>query len=179
MANNMSREASVTSGVSSGLSDSHKTPGNVVAQTSVTSLHHTHKMKSAEAEQTPKVPRRRPVPGKGFRKTRRGCFNCKRRRVKCSEGRPECHGCRRMGMDCVYPASLLPAPHQQMVPAAPTVKVCADHLRFFHHFLVEAYPPHPYGASGVWQDAAALSHEVRTMVSSPRSFYCLESLTHV
>lgn len=109
-------------------------------------------------------PRRKPIPGKGFRKSRRGCFACKRRRVKCSETRPGCHGCRRMGLDCVYPeraAVVLSDARPQAVSAAPAVNVCLDHLRFFRHFLVEAYPPHPYGAEGVWQDVAALSHEVR------------------
>ncbi|KAG7003615.1 Sterol regulatory element-binding protein ECM22 [Fusarium oxysporum f. sp. conglutinans] len=111
----------------------------------------------------PTAPRRKPVPGRGFPKTRRGCFNCKRRRVKCSEHRPECQGCRRMRLPCVYPAAVLPDP--QTVPSAPTVKVCLDHLRFFHHFLAEAYPPHPYGASAVWQDVAALSHKVSLVVN--------------
>ncbi|EXM15525.1 Zn(2)-C6 fungal-type DNA-binding domain [Fusarium oxysporum f. sp. vasinfectum] len=112
----------------------------------------------------PTAPRRKPVPGRGFPKTRRGCFNCKRRRVKCSEHRPECQGCRRMRLPCVYPAAVLPDP--QTVPSAPTVKVCLDHLRFFHHFLAEAYPPHPYGASAVWQDVAALSHKYEFLASS-------------
>ncbi|KAF4445649.1 Protein RTM1 [Fusarium austroafricanum] len=112
----------------------------------------------------PTAPRRKPVPGKGFQKTRRGCFNCKRRRVKCSEHRPECQGCRRMRLPCVYPATVLPDP--QTVSSAPTVKVCLDHLRFFHHFLAEAYPPHPYGASAVWQDVAALSHKYEFLASS-------------
>lgn len=109
------------------------------------------------------APRRKPVPGKGFQKTRRGCFNCKRRRVKCSEHRPECQGCRRMHSPCVYPAVVLPDP--RTVPPAPTAKVCLDHLRFFHHFLAEAYPPHPYGAPTVWQDVAALSHQVSPFVN--------------
>ncbi|KAG4262956.1 hypothetical protein FPRO06_13229 [Fusarium proliferatum] len=112
----------------------------------------------------PKDSRRKPVPGRGFPKTRRGCFNCKRRRVKCSEHRPECQGCRRMRLPCIYPAAVLPDP--QAVPSAPIVKVCLDHLRFFHHFLAEAYPPHPYGASAVWQDVAALSHKYEFLASS-------------
>lgn len=68
-----------------------------------------------------------------------------------------------MRLPCVYPAAVLPDP--QTVPSAPIVKVCLDHLRFFHHFLAEAYPPHPYGASAVWQDVAALSHKVSLVVN--------------
>ncbi|KAJ6445101.1 Mss4-like protein [Purpureocillium lavendulum] len=41
-------------------------------------------------------------------------------------------------------------------PCKPSVNL--DHLRFFRHFLIEAYPPHPYSLSAVWQDVAALSH---------------------
>jgi hypothetical protein len=35
-----------------------------------------------------------------------------------------------------------------------------EDLRFFHHFLVTAYPPVPAGAYSVWQDMAAMAHEV-------------------
>ncbi|KAH7196305.1 uncharacterized protein B0J16DRAFT_365681 [Fusarium flagelliforme] len=124
----------------------------------------SHSLINDTPSSLPAAPRRKPVPGKGFQKTRRGCFICKRRRVKCSEHRPECQGCRRMRSPCVYPAVVLPDP--RTVPSAPTVKVCLDHLRFFHHFLAEAYPPHPYGASTVWQDVAALSHQYDFLASS-------------
>ncbi|GJN66223.1 fungal zn(2)-Cys(6) binuclear cluster domain-containing protein [Purpureocillium lilacinum] len=56
-------------------------------------------------EERPKKVRRKPIPGKGFRKSRAGCFNCKRRRVKCCETRPGCQSCRRMRLDCVYPTT--------------------------------------------------------------------------
>lgn len=36
---------------------------------------------------------RKPIPRKGHTKSRRGCFNCKRRRIKCSERHPECNHC--------------------------------------------------------------------------------------
>jgi hypothetical protein len=110
--------------------------------------------------QPQKAPKRKPVPGKGFAKTRRGCFNCKRRRVKCSECRPECQGCRRLGMHCVYPATTLPQVRHSIASTTSRVNLSLDHLRFFHHFLIEAYPPHPHASSAVWQDVAALSHEV-------------------
>lgn len=44
---------------------------------------------------------------KFHKKSRKGCLTCKRRRVKCDEGRPVCGNCERMGIECVY-ASLEP-----------------------------------------------------------------------
>lgn len=105
--------------------------------------------------------KRKPVPGKGFNKSRRGCFNCKRRRVKCSEVKPECRGCSRMGLICVYPENPSPTPSKSRISTASNTKlgVNLDHLRFFRHFLLEAYPPAPHGAEPVWHNVAALSHE--------------------
>lgn len=42
---------------------------------------------------------------KAHRKTRAGCFSCKRRRVKCSEERPSCQPCLRNCLECMYPAT--------------------------------------------------------------------------
>lgn len=35
-------------------------------------------------------------------KSKNGCDNCKRRRVKCDEGKPACQKCLNMKLDCVY-----------------------------------------------------------------------------
>ena len=37
-------------------------------------------------------------------RTRTGCTNCRLRRKKCGEERPTCDACRRLGMECEYPA---------------------------------------------------------------------------
>lgn len=101
--------------------------------------------------------RRKPIPGKGHRKSRRGCYNCKRRRVKCPGGKPECQHCSRIGLACSYP----PPPDVRLArPPTPASNINHDHLRFFHHFLVAAHPPLPYGASDVWQKVATWTHEV-------------------
>jgi hypothetical protein len=114
--------------------------------------------------------RRRPVPGKGHRKSRKGCFNCKRRRVKCSEDTPRCYHCRRIGLVCEYPAAvatkLAPQSNSTALRATPNVLSMED-LRFFHHFLVTAYPPLPYGVDGVWQDVAAMAYDVCWLVHGP------------
>ncbi|KAK4097357.1 hypothetical protein N658DRAFT_434185 [Parathielavia hyrcaniae] len=101
----------------------------------------------------------RPIPGRGHHKTRRGCFNCKKRRVKCSEGLPSCQGCRRLGLECQYPEpqrfTLSPARDPDATPS--TLRL--EDLRFFYHFLSAAYPSLPFGLHGVWQTVAAMSHE--------------------
>jgi hypothetical protein len=50
--------------------------------------------------------RQKPVPRKGHTKSRRGCLNCKRRRIKCSEKHPECHHCIKSGLRCEYPSNI-------------------------------------------------------------------------
>ena len=39
---------------------------------------------------------------KFHKKSRKGCSTCKKRRVKCDEGRPICGNCERMNIDCHY-----------------------------------------------------------------------------
>ncbi|KAK9466124.1 hypothetical protein V1512DRAFT_248214 [Lipomyces arxii] len=41
-------------------------------------------------------------PRKSHIKSRNGCSNCKRRRIKCDEQRPQCLNCRKHGIDCDY-----------------------------------------------------------------------------
>ncbi|GMM57660.1 Ecm22 protein [Maudiozyma humilis] len=49
-------------------------------------------------------------------KSKTGCDNCKRRRVKCDEGKPACKKCQNMKLDCVY------SPPKQRKRKAPVVK---------------------------------------------------------
>jgi hypothetical protein len=127
--------------------------------------------------------RRRPIPRKGHTKSRRGCFNCKRRKVKCQETLPACSHCTRIGLVCEYPDSLSRSsltasssssslssvsPDSSLVilssPTAalqstPTLFTGTDML-FFHHFLVTAYPPLPIRGDDIWRNVAVLSHNV-------------------
>jgi hypothetical protein len=59
-----------------------------------------------ESTNTPQHPRK-PIPRKGHTKSRRGCYNCKRRRIKCNERRPQCHHCAKAGLLCEYPANII------------------------------------------------------------------------
>ncbi len=129
--------------------------------------------------------RRKPIPRKGHTKSRRGCFNCKRRKVKCQETLPACAHCTRIGLVCQYPdsvpASSLPVSSLSLAatewpspslgsmssPSAalqstPTLFTGNDML-FFHHFLVTAYPPLPIRGDDIWKNVAALSHHVGSL----------------
>lgn len=41
---------------------------------------------------------------RGHTKSRRGCYNCKRRRIKCQESKPACGHCVKGGLKCEYPS---------------------------------------------------------------------------
>ncbi len=133
--------------------------------------------------------RRRPIPRKGHTKSRRGCYNCKRRKVKCQETLPACSHCTRIGLQCEYPdgrsrpslaltsalcssaspewSSLVtvssPSPALQ---STPTLFTGSD-MRFFHHFLITAYPPLPMQGDDIWRNVAVLSHNVCSLNCRP------------
>ncbi|KAF4959530.1 hypothetical protein FGADI_1597 [Fusarium gaditjirri] len=117
---------------------------------------------SSPSSLTSRHSRRRPVPRKGHTKSRRGCFNCKRRRVKCQETTPSCDNCNRLGLLCEYPQTsdkglvYLPSPQ----PAQPLSQgqLSMVDLHFFHHFLLHAYPGLPIQGEGVWKEVAKYSH---------------------
>lgn len=62
---------------------------------------------------------RKPIPRKGHTKSRRGCFNCKRRRIKCNERHPECNHCIKAGLHCEYPANIIQATQRSPISPHP------------------------------------------------------------
>ncbi|KAH6647920.1 hypothetical protein BKA67DRAFT_694886 [Truncatella angustata] len=109
---------------------------------------------------TASAPRRRTVPRKGHTKSRKGCHRCKSRKVKCSEQKPDCLQCQRLGYQCRYTD-----PNEQPARPTPSVPVRStagifhlEDLRFFHHFMVTAYPTLPLGHATVWRETAAVAH---------------------
>ncbi|OAA65052.1 C6 transcription factor [Cordyceps fumosorosea ARSEF 2679] len=99
---------------------------------------------------------RQPLSRRGHFKSRMGCFNCKRRRVKCNELRPQCSPCRRLALDCSYPPT--PTPAASAIRSNPSMLSMED-LRFYHQFITAAIPPLPIQADKGWMDCAAMSHE--------------------
>lgn len=63
------------------------------------------KLSTAKSEslETFKVSKKAPVIKRKYHtKSRKGCNPCKKRRVKCDEGKPMCNKCDHMGIECVY-----------------------------------------------------------------------------
>ncbi|CAI0641768.1 unnamed protein product [Colletotrichum noveboracense] len=93
---------------------------------------------------------------RGHTKSRRGCFNCKRRRIKCQETRPSCGHCVKTGLKCEYPSTptITHQPHHQ-VPL-----FSLQDMRFFQHFMLQCYPHHPFGNENIW------THEIPCLSQS-------------
>lgn len=108
--------------------------------------------------------RGRARPRKGHTKSRNGCINCKRRRVKCPETLPECENCRRLGMKCEYSTRriMMDAPSRPL-QSTPT-QFTMDDLRLYQHFIFHAYPPMPLNGEPVWKEVAAMSHNVGSLL---------------
>jgi hypothetical protein len=79
-------------------------------------------------------------------KSRRGCYNCKRRRIKCQETHPACGHCVKTGLKCEFP-SMPQITHQprHLIPL-----FSLEDMRFFQHFVTKCYPHQPLGQEAVW-----------------------------
>ncbi|KAL3440503.1 hypothetical protein BJX65DRAFT_316464 [Aspergillus insuetus] len=92
-----------------------------------------------------------PKPRKVHKKSRYGCDNCRRRRVKCDELGPPCTNCiSRAISDCTYsrvlPASLLANARRESgdvsntaLLSSPNNANAVDELELMHHFATETY----------------------------------------
>lgn len=153
------------------ISPTQRIQAHLAATVTITSINMPDSNSSASTPDHAATSRRRPIPRKGHTKSRAGCPNCKRRKVKCDEVAPECGPCRRLGLGCEYaggragPVVAVTPPAPAPLPsaaAAPTSTGPFDmsDLRFFQHFLLCAYPPLPIGGWSVWQLVSQMSHEV-------------------
>ncbi|KEF60601.1 uncharacterized protein A1O9_02162 [Exophiala aquamarina CBS 119918] len=125
----------------------------------------------------PKNPSRR-----SHTKSRRGCFTCKTRKIKCDEGTPSCSHCVYRGSACIYPRTTeigagagaireptIPGrifvpfqPKVGVIPASPSEKLVftAQEMRFFHYFLTSMKHPLPIGNRAVWvHEIPQIAHE--------------------
>ncbi|KAI0011723.1 C6 zinc finger protein [Xylariaceae sp. FL0662B] len=87
---------------------------------------------------------------RGHTKSRRGCYNCKRRRIKCQESQPSCGHCLKAGLKCEYPA--VPLVTHQPQHQIPLFSI--QDMRFFQHFLLSCFPHYPLKNESIW------THEV-------------------
>jgi hypothetical protein len=120
---------------------------------------------------TTTLTKRRPIPRKGHTKSRLGCFNCKKRKIKCQETRTGCDNCIKAGMRCEYPRSRENAVAVVLSPgiqpqSTPTTFSMED-MQYFHHFLVRGYPHLPVGGDTVWtMEIPALAHQYDYLIHS-------------
>ncbi|KAK9417489.1 putative C6 zinc finger protein [Seiridium unicorne] len=93
---------------------------------------------------------------RGHTKSRRGCYNCKRRRIKCQETRPSCGHCSKTGLQCEY--SAVPQVAHQPQHQIPLFSL--QDMRFFQHFLQVCFPRYPLGNESIWtHEIPCLSHK--------------------
>jgi hypothetical protein len=112
----------------------------------------------AVASVDPEPPRPKTHRRRGHFKSRLGCFNCKRRRIKCNEDRPDCSACRRLSLECAYP------PQNAVAAAGPpgaslSILTLQD-LALFHRFLTAGIPAIPLRCEHLWWEVATISHNV-------------------
>ncbi|EFR01146.1 C6 zinc finger domain-containing protein [Nannizzia gypsea CBS 118893] len=89
-------------------------------------------------------------------KSRFGCYNCKSRKIKCSETKPECENCISKHLECEYPTrgargddynnGATEAIRLQPNPTSFSVQ----DMGFFHHYLLVAHPYLPFGSDSAW-----------------------------
>ncbi|KAH8590977.1 hypothetical protein B0O99DRAFT_280640 [Bisporella sp. PMI_857] len=91
-------------------------------------------------------------PRKGHRKSRQGCYDCKRRKIKCQETLPACENCVRSSLQCRYLSHVAAAnisPEQACTLHETQIFNLTD-MRLFHHYLVAAYPHIPVRNDNIW-----------------------------
>ncbi|CAI7566423.1 unnamed protein product [Penicillium pancosmium] len=103
-------------------------------------------------------------------KSRRGCLNCKKRKVKCQETKPACTNCLSRDMKCTYPSPTTEDESLELSIAGANSLInteiflsgpfTGEDLRFFQHFLTVSRPHLPFGSEQSWiTDVPAYAHE--------------------
>ncbi|KFY42621.1 hypothetical protein V495_04414 [Pseudogymnoascus sp. VKM F-4514 (FW-929)] len=94
-------------------------------------------------------------------KSRRGCLNCKRRRIKCPENHPDCTQCTKRGLTCEWPEIQIEQTGNDGKRVARAIPRQVDSpntfsiedFRLFNHFITECHPSHPLGNEEQWTHA--------------------------
>lgn len=88
-------------------------------------------------------------------KSRTGCYNCKKRKVKCNEHWPECYNCKRLRMVCEYPWAPPPASSQAAKQRRETPPLTTT---FHHHQCCSHYYDSRSRASTSSQSGSVVMH---------------------
>ncbi|KAF4636591.1 hypothetical protein G7Y89_g1485 [Cudoniella acicularis] len=108
-------------------------------------------------------------------KSRRGCSNCRKRRVKCDEKTPRCSHCLRRDEECERRAFDIRQTHSpqpdmlQQIPPPPLLggtspAVNMLHMKLFHHF--ETSTRHTLCFGSVWKEALGWSLEYEALMQA-------------
>ncbi|KAF2006801.1 hypothetical protein P154DRAFT_421197 [Amniculicola lignicola CBS 123094] len=108
---------------------------------------------------------------KAHHKSRGGCSNCRKRRVKCDEKRPKCSHCLRREEECEQrvphirhsPGPSLPqpiSPPALIDGTSPVINMM--HMKLFHHF--ETSTRHTLCFQSVWKEAIGWSLEYEALM---------------
>ncbi|KAM3084367.1 hypothetical protein ACMFMG_001527 [Clarireedia jacksonii] len=130
-----------------------------------------------EEPTAPPAPSRRAK--RSHKKSRQGCRNCKKARIKCKENRPVCEFCQNRGLKCEWPdfqmTPFTGIKRRVEIPAVTAIVSKTLHdgpvfnmidFRLFHHFIQVAYPHHPIGNDSVW------THEIPSIASNYDFLLC-------
>lgn len=102
----------------------------------------------------------------GHRKSRHGCYNCKKRKIKCQETHPSCWNCMKHKLECKYPIQKPLSALKELAPESPICPITLQNtptmfsmvdMKFFHHFLTVAYPHLPMGKDLAWTTQVPLA----------------------
>lgn len=100
---------------------------------------------------------------RGHFKSRNGCFNCKKRRIKCQETHPACGHCIKGKLKCEYPV----VPQIVHQPKHQIPLFTMQDMRFFQHFLQYSFPHHPLGNDAIWtHEVPCLSYNYEFLMHS-------------
>ncbi|OGM51232.1 RTA1 like protein, partial [Aspergillus bombycis] len=84
-----------------------------------------------------------PLARRSHRKTRTGCPNCKRRRIKCDEQKPSCRNCVQHRIECEYAGSQAMNDHSSLASATATPSPSPSNIG-----TTRTLPPNPWAQSG-------------------------------
>ncbi len=157
---------------------------SVITSGASTSGSHSPHNHSSSSDTNSRATKPEPAVRKEHTKSRLGCLNCKRRRIKCPQNHPICTHCSRKGLTCAWPEvqfrtsrhsaggtlpqndarTLAVVPRSMNTPVPNTTTntpFSMQDFRLFYHFIQDAHPHHPIGNEGVWtHEVPSIAHNV-------------------
>lgn len=83
---------------------------------------------------------RQPQKRRPHSKSRRGCANCKKRRVKCDETHPVCKNCEHLGLDCAFKEAAQNQQARELLNSYAKGPLNMVDLQLFYNYLRNVWP---------------------------------------